>query len=218
MSFNKDCLPLLCSVFLIQGVFYCSIARCFCHFCAALTSRDSGAKIIFLSPLDISIRIFAISPYFVLWVKYFVNATWRYSWPKCLTYITHFFRYYEYLPIFLGYTDLPKNSSWFPDLCVSGSCIVSFLQQTQQICWWLIGYHALPLLSSSLHIVFAFHACSLFPVLYCGDDYSTASCESAYYIALVFIKLLMAINYYPKEGQCLSCYFYDKFHPLWSSI
>jgi len=27
----------------------------------------------------------------------------------------------------------------------------------------------------------------------------------------------MAINYYPQEGQCLSCSFYDKFH-CWSQI
>lgn len=70
---------------------YCPLSRCFCHFCAALTYRDSGAKIIFLSPLDTSIYIFAISPYFVLWFKYFDNATWRYSWPECLTCSTSFF-------------------------------------------------------------------------------------------------------------------------------
>jgi hypothetical protein len=192
MSFKKDCLPLLCSVFLTQGVFYCSIDRCFCQFRVALTFCDYGAKIIFLSPLDISIHIFAIFPYFVLWFKYFNNATWRYSWPECLTHSTSFSRYYGCLPISLGCTE---NSSWFPDWCVSDSCIVSFLQQ---FCWWFICYHVLPLLSSSLHIVVAFHACSLFPVLYCGDGYSTASYESSCYIALDFIKLLMAINYYPQ--------------------
>lgn len=86
MSFNNDCLPLLCFLFLIQGVFYSPM------FCAALTFRDSGAKIIFLSPLDTSIYIFDISPYFVLWFKYFDNATWRYSWPECLICSTTFFQ------------------------------------------------------------------------------------------------------------------------------
>jgi len=92
MSFKKDCLPLLCSVFLTQGMVYCSIVRCFCHFRVALAFCDYGAKIIFLSPLDISINIFAIFPYFVLWFKYFDNAPWRYSWPECLTHSTSFFQ------------------------------------------------------------------------------------------------------------------------------
>ena len=137
---------LLRSVFLIPGVVFSSITRCFCHFCAALTFRDSGAKIISLSPLHISIHIFAFSPYLLPWFKYSDNATWRYSWPECLTYSTFFSTFYGYLPIFLGCTDLPRDSTWFPDWLVSVSFIVSF---SQQFCWWFICCQYPSLLSSS---------------------------------------------------------------------
>lgn len=162
MSFNKDCLPLFCSVFLNQGVFYCSRARCFCHICAALTFRDSGAKIIFLSPLDISTHIFAIPRISFSGVNILIMLLGVILDLNVL-HIQHYFQILH-LPIFLGCTDLPRNSSWFPDWCVSGSStsIVSFLQQ---FFWWFICYHVLPLLPSSLHIVVAFHACSQFPVL-----------------------------------------------------
>jgi len=74
---------------------------------------------------DVSISGFTRSSIYIYDISSLrVNITWRYSSPECLTYSTSFFRYYECLPIFLGCTDLPKNSSWFPDWCVSGSCIV----------------------------------------------------------------------------------------------